>query len=410
MTTTPNPWHARAEDLADWALARFFVRRDRYGGYYRDGDQTRKCARPRERTDGAVTRGTLLKHFRATRTDDVCGAYSLSADDRGRCAAVDIDAHDATADPGAVALANSARGLELYARLVGLGFRPLLARWGGSVHLYALFAADQPGAALHQFGRALVGPLPLETYPKQPSTRKADGTVGYGNWLRVVGRHHTRDQWAEVYDGRDWLSGAPAVAHLLTLTGDEVTLESPHIEEPTPPTAPQLPPQRHDPIDVLADFNRGASLDEVVGWHEAAGHRVVRRGSERVELVRAGKRSGESFNVAVRGGVALTYCFSTSAGLPSGTGLNPAQVRCWYECGRCDAAALCALADRLRAERGLPPRAAKRAGAPAGSVEERLAALEAKCVQLEAHNKELAREVLALRRQSAIGGHRVRGT
>lgn len=406
--TPQNPWHARAEELADWALARFFVRRDRYGGYYTADGETRKCSRPTKGPiPNVVSRSVLLRHFRATRTDDVCGAYSLSAEpSTGRVVSIDIDAHDAKADPDA----NARLGVELYGRLVEYGFRPLLARWGGSVHLHALFAADQPGTTLFQFGRLVVGESGVESYPKQASTVRADGSDGFGNWLRVVGRHHTRNQWASIYDGRGWLDGAPAVAHLLGLTGDHVDLTA---RAPDPEPEPEPAPSRTAPRpdrgpDVLAEYCRSTTLDEVVGWHESHGHRVVRRGADRVELVRDGKKGGQSFNVQVCGGVPITYNFSSNAGIPAAKGLNPAQLRCWYETGSCDAAALCRFADGLRAALGLPPR--RRAvqvpvEAPAvGSGDDRIAALEARCAQLESDNRELARAVVALQRQSAWGG------
>jgi putative DNA primase/helicase len=407
-----NPWHARAEELADWALARFFVRRDRYGGYYAEDGVTRKCAKPKDRTPNAVTRSTLLRHFRATRTEDVVGAYLLSAEPSvGRAVAVDIDAHDATADPEA----NARYGVRVYAQLAGLGFRPLLARWGGSCHAYALLAADQPGAALYAFGKALVAGTAVESYPKQVSTRRADGTDGYGNWLRVVGRHHTRPEWAQVWDGAAWLEGAAAVAHVLSLTGDEVILSVPEPDpeplvvgaEPVSVIPKNIPRSnaRPDELDVLSEYSRSVTLDEVCGWHERAGHAATRRGATRVEFRRAGKGKGggDSFNVEVRGGIPVTYNFSPNAGLPDGKGLSPAQVRCFYESGACDPAALCRFADGLRAALGLPPRrrAAPGPAPPEGSSDERIAVLEAQV-------RELAAAVVDLQDQLSRAAYRVR--
>jgi hypothetical protein len=41
-----------------------------------------------------------------------------------------------------------------------------------------------------------------------------------GNWLRLPGRHRTRDYWCLVWDGSAWLAGAVAFEHVLSLTGD----------------------------------------------------------------------------------------------------------------------------------------------------------------------------------------------
>src|SRR5262249_48951938 len=52
---------------------------------------------------------------------------------------------------------------------------------------------------------------PPETFPKQPRIRPGK----YGNWLRLPGRHHTRDHWSRVWDGERWLDGADAVSYIL---------------------------------------------------------------------------------------------------------------------------------------------------------------------------------------------------
>jgi hypothetical protein len=41
-----------------------------------------------------------------------------------------------------------------------------------------------------------------------------------GNWLRVPGRHHTREHWSRVWSGTAWLEGTKAVECILGLKGD----------------------------------------------------------------------------------------------------------------------------------------------------------------------------------------------
>jgi hypothetical protein len=59
-----------------------------------------------------------------------------------------------------------------------------------------------------------------ETFPKQE--RIPPGK--FGNWLRLPGRHHTRDHWSRVWKGREWLAGAEAVEELLGYFGDPLDL------------------------------------------------------------------------------------------------------------------------------------------------------------------------------------------
>ena len=100
---------------------------------------------------------------------------------------------------------------------------------------------------------------------------------------------------------------------------------------------------------MFAAYNRTVPLADVVAWHEARGHRATRRDPDRVEFVRAGKDgAGQSFNVRVVGGVAVTYNFSSNADLPENRGLSPAQVRCLYETGACDRPAMARFAEVVR--------------------------------------------------------------
>jgi hypothetical protein len=84
---------------------------------------------------------------------------------------------------------------------------------------------------------------PPEVFPKQAQLSEERR---FGNWLRVPGRHHTRDHWAQVWDGERWLAGAEAVAFLLALDGDDPTLlpelPRPAPDESTPRSAPAPTP------------------------------------------------------------------------------------------------------------------------------------------------------------------------
>jgi hypothetical protein len=63
-------------------------------------------------------------------------------------------------------------------------------------------------------------PVAPETFPKQ----QAIVSGGFGNWLRVPGRHHTREHWSCAWGGSAWLSGDAAVGHILGLRGDSPEL------------------------------------------------------------------------------------------------------------------------------------------------------------------------------------------
>jgi hypothetical protein len=149
------------------------------------------------------------------------GLHSTSPDNTSRWGALDIDAHDGgTANPRA----NWAAALAWYGRLRDLGFTPLLtdSNGRGGFHLDAIFATPVPTPRVFAFLQWLIADhrrhglaVAPETFPKQPAIKPG----GYGNWLRLPGRHHTRDHWSRVWDGRAWLEGEGAVEYILSLVG-----------------------------------------------------------------------------------------------------------------------------------------------------------------------------------------------
>jgi len=69
---------------------------------------------------------------------------------------------------------------------------------------------------------------PPETFPKQECV---DAGRPYGNWLRLPGRHHTRQHISRVLDGEFWLEGNAAIDAILAIEGDDPAL-MPFVEPP----------------------------------------------------------------------------------------------------------------------------------------------------------------------------------
>ncbi len=229
MTPT-HPWHARAVELAEWAR-RYFVRRDRYGGYFSgpQGTEPRTMLTKGPRTD-CVTLDLLERHFRATATGDIIGAHTLAPGGGGLWGAVEVDAHPGMdADP----VANEQFAIAIHTQASGFGFHPLTyeSNGKGGFHNVVFFGVDLeemiPGPVLFGFARWLAGEFAKFGFSKLPETFPKQRVVKpgkYGNWLRLVGRHHTRDFWPRVWNGSNWLDGEAAVAHVLSLTGDSPDL------------------------------------------------------------------------------------------------------------------------------------------------------------------------------------------
>src|SRR5262245_26899001 len=139
-------WHARADELTDWALARLVNRNDVWGAYLPldqrgKGPIEKSYTAPRKRARGKVllTRDVLLRHFTATAPEHVVGTHSTSPGNTCLWGAVETDNHD---DDDGQAEANRRTVLAWHLRLTLLGFRPVLTEASdapGHYHLRVLF-------------------------------------------------------------------------------------------------------------------------------------------------------------------------------------------------------------------------------------------------------------------------------
>ena len=232
MTRTPsNPiateWSAHRTALAQWCLKWMVNRTDASGAY------TPVTVRGTPGSDGSpipvsftdkreLTLQRLQAHFSAwAKPEDVIGVHTIGLDDTCKCVSLDIDAHSSE-DDAQTAERNLRYVEHKSAELDRLGLRPLAwdSNGKGGYHLDIVFTDPIPAAMAYRLGQWLVRDwqefgfiAPPESFPKQESRKGA-----YGNWLRLIGRHHTRDIWATVRDHEsgEWLSGESAAMAVLS--------------------------------------------------------------------------------------------------------------------------------------------------------------------------------------------------
>ena len=249
-------WAGRGDELARWALDRLAVQTSVWGGYrslaergreYTAADGTRKrlgtpTTHPRLCDRGKVflTPDVLARHFRGRLPEHVVGLHSTGPNNLCLAGALDLDHHG---DTSTSAAANLRAALHWYDVLTALGFRPLLvdSNGAGGYHLRVLFTERVPARTVYSFLHWLTrdhaglgfAKRP-ETFPKQPELK----TGQVGNWLRLPGRHHTREHWATVCDGRGgWLQGEEAAAFILGLAGDSPALIPAASQAPSVPSS-----------------------------------------------------------------------------------------------------------------------------------------------------------------------------
>jgi putative DNA primase/helicase len=220
--TEAAPWKMNADSLASWVQGHMINRPDAYGKYLppESRSETRIF-----KVDGPVDYGLIYRHFANER---IIGLYSTSKQDTSLWLAIDLDRHDG--DPDDFVQRNDQFALHLLGQLNDLGFRPLLldSNGNGGRHLFVLFDGPVATATVWSFGRWLIRDWSdfgltqaPEVFPKQRSiVNQRDGTVGYGNYVRLLGRHYKRPHYSKVWDAGAWQSGAAAVEIILGMSGD----------------------------------------------------------------------------------------------------------------------------------------------------------------------------------------------
>ncbi len=241
--------HGTVEDLACWAWNRLVNRVDVWGGYWVDQEgRAQLTTHPKKELRGRsfLTPAVLLRHFMGRARQDVIGLHSTSSVNTSRWGGLDFDAHGPAGSPPS---ANLHAALAWLVRLEQRGFHPILedSDGRGGLHLWLLFRDPIPTSQVYRFFHELISDhasygltAPPETFPKQAGLRpRSDGASGYGNWLRIPGRHHTRPHWSRFWGGTDWLEGGRAIDFLLSHQGDKAEL--PAAPAPVPPRSQARP-------------------------------------------------------------------------------------------------------------------------------------------------------------------------
>jgi hypothetical protein len=222
-------WAHYADELAGWAIW-LRNRTDVFGGYRPKSERTidPETGRPRiaYTARGALTYDRLVAHFIGADHGDLVGLHVASPAETCKFVVVDFDAHRADDNPEA----NWKMALAVYAEARALGLDALLldSNGIGGFHLWIIFPTAVPMADAWRLGKWLVRDhrrygltRPPESFPKSPRlTAKR-----IGSFVRLPGRHHSREHWTKVWDSRRWLEGAGAIRAILAVEGADVDLE-----------------------------------------------------------------------------------------------------------------------------------------------------------------------------------------
>ncbi|MEQ8789698.1 MAG: hypothetical protein RIC55_25615 [Pirellulaceae bacterium] len=227
-----DEWRSRAAELAEWSMTHLVNRTDVWGRYLSKrqrkgefGAKNSAITAPFREERGKVFLNvtSLEKHFKTRDVGGVLGLHSTSSDLTSRWLAIDIDLHDED-DLSVSPQGNFVAAHHWYEQIVAQGGDPLLldSNGKGGFHLLLLLAAPMETASVHAFGKKLTEDFERRGLDRQPEIFPGSPKWDHhGDWLRLLGRHHTRDHYTRVWNDEPWaeeqrwLEGCDAIDRVL---------------------------------------------------------------------------------------------------------------------------------------------------------------------------------------------------
>lgn len=207
MNATANDPAPLRERFVAWVLSSMANRTDAYGKYLDGG----KAINEKE----TLTADVVGRHFDG---GPIVGVHAVSRNQTSLWVALDFDNHREDPDQAA---GNLEAATAVYGRLRELGAEPIFedSDGQGGYHILVVFETPVPAAAAHDWIRS-IAPEAHEHFPKQRFV-EADG---FGNWLRIPGRHPRREHHSRIWNGGGWTEWPDCVELLVDAPKCPVTL------------------------------------------------------------------------------------------------------------------------------------------------------------------------------------------
>jgi hypothetical protein len=226
-----DQWGQRATELAQWSLRTLVNRTDVWGRYLplrhrtsAQGVQNNAITAPFREERGKVFLGisSLEKHFRTKEGGGVLGIHSTGSDGGCRWLAIDIDLHDED-DLSVTKEGNFVAAKKWWTLLQEQGLDPLFfdSNGAGGFHLWVVFDRPMVAKTVRTFADQLVKDFDRIGLDEPPDIFPGHYKHGhYGSWLRLPGRHHTRQHYTRVWNDEPWadepwLDGHDAIDRIL---------------------------------------------------------------------------------------------------------------------------------------------------------------------------------------------------
>jgi len=302
-----DAWKTRSKELAKFTLDLLINRNDCYGAY-RPVEGEAKGTTQKKR----LTLSVLTVHYLGETPGYAVGLHTTrivpdngSMTFRSRWAVGDVDHHaEGPAPPE-----NEAAAIAWYSKLKALGHDCLLedSNGRGGFHLWAIFKDSIPTEIAKAFFDELMAnwkELGLKTKPEVFPKQVEVGSDGFGNWVRLPGRHPKHpDHWSRIFDGEDFVEGDAAINLIETVRpivltdGDYERIRSFQQAERTDPegVVPAPKPELQAPNRDLRpgdDFEAKVDWESILCLHGWKKDEVLQNGE--VRWTRPGKNGGSS--------------------------------------------------------------------------------------------------------------------
>ncbi len=207
LTDHAAAYRRNAERLAEWAWERMVNRTDRYVYYSEERMRTTKSAR--------LDLGRVLQHFRASKRSDLISLPSNSECGRRHSTAkwscFDVDCHGGD-DPAKSSV--TAHSIKEAIEMMGMNPLMLSSNGAGGFHIYILY--NRPIAVHFAWGVCRIVLNQAQTACEfAPHNGRCDIDNIQSKPMRLFGKHHTRDHYAEVVEHDKILSGGHAIQAIL---------------------------------------------------------------------------------------------------------------------------------------------------------------------------------------------------
>ena len=297
-----DAWKTRSDELAKFTMDLLVNRDDCYGAY-----RPAVAGEPKGTTEKKrLTLAVLTRHYLGEVPGHAVGLHTTriardngSATFQSRWSVGDIDHHG----QGPAPPENEAAAIAWYLKIKARGHDGILedSNGRGGFHLWAVFNESIPTEIAKTFLDELMSnweELGLKTKPEVFPKQFAVDSDGFGNWVRLPGRHPKHpDHWSRVFDGEDFVGGDAAINLIemvrpIVLTDEDYErIRRFQHEERKPMVEPVVQGSNRDmrPGD---DFEAKADWDSILCPHRWKKDEVLQNGE--VHWTRPGKSSGSS--------------------------------------------------------------------------------------------------------------------